>query len=206
MKKAEALAHFLNKNLPFYHFEIVRVPPSQWHSFVEYLVMKLWHPKQYLYFHRFSSKVNDVISKIAEVNDSMTKDIKYKPWEDDHIINISPSSSKLSIHDGNTNGSMIQNQEVNSSNISLNKENGDNPLAQEENKSDAINISIDTIQQTIIITSQNSPELSNNNQHMKGDMESNKGSLSLFSFDDSNKDGIYHCRYIYIYIYIYLFF
>ncbi|ORX59078.1 hypothetical protein BCR36DRAFT_87585 [Piromyces finnis] len=239
--KAEALAHFLNRNLPSYHFEIVKVPPSQWHSFVEYLVMKLWHPKRFLYYHRLSTKVQKAISKIVEVNDLMTTDIKYKPWEllencqstslkseslikenSKKSISSRPSKSKSLIKENSKKSisssssrtpskskSLIKEnskKSINSNSIpSLNENNEENALSKSPSKDDdknkIINISLDTVKQTIVISTEdilqssdtnlsnekpkpedNNNDIINNNENI---MKTNNSSVSLFSDDQT---------------------
>ena len=198
--------------------------------------MKLWHPQRFLYYHRLSTKVHKAISKIVEVNDSMPLNIKYKPWEILEKNNITESKSKSIVKENSKDNNSINNSNDNSiaSNTNINNEKNDesntninnekntlsdtninneknalsNSPSKVNDKNKIINISLDTVKQTIVISTEDIPLTSNNineeeNNKDTADNEKNKdttdnenlvrknnSSVSLFSDDHTDMDGI----------------
>ncbi|ORY85907.1 hypothetical protein LY90DRAFT_663387 [Neocallimastix californiae] len=182
--------------------------------------MKLWHPKQFLYYHRFSTKAQNIISKIVNVNDSITTEVKYKPWEEvckikalsktslnnsinnDSITqnqNNNSSNASLNINTTtttNNNSSIIQDQNEDPSNIFLNKGNGTNSFSKEEDKNKHINISLNALEQTIVITSSDVSSNNSSEMEMKSNsytknskISNNNSSIVLSNHQINEKDA-----------------
>ncbi|OUM63098.1 hypothetical protein PIROE2DRAFT_61489 [Piromyces sp. E2] len=154
--------------------------------------MKLWHPQRFLYYHRLSTKVHKAISKIVEVNDSMPTEIKYKPWEILESSIKSQSKSKSIIKENSKDNNNIDNKDNNvaASNVNINNENHtiSNSPSKDDDKNKIINISLDTLKQTIVISTEDIPlSSSNNNSKDKVKVEDNKDTTN--DLDISNKQN-----------------
>jgi len=171
--------------------------------------MKLWHPQRFLYYHKFSSRVHKAIENIVELNDSMSSDIKYKPWEE-VVKEPKPLSSEASLKSQSSIKSNLLSQE----NIDpQNTEENSNEKSEENlqkslssvDKNKIINVSLDAEKQTIVISTEDLPVTSNTNVAEENNINTTttntantenvpslnerKSSVSLFSDDHSELDG-----------------